>query len=91
MGCLKKQPAPANTVSSGLKKAAKKPPHNNTKPYTSAGSCPPPRPKRCKVQAACIWSDDRSQLREPAIQVALHALNPHAFTLFENVRFEFAA
>ena len=44
-----------------------------------------------KVQAACIWSGNRLQLREPAIQVALHALNPHAFALFENVRFEFAA
>ena len=78
-------------VSGSLQKAAKKPPHNNTKPYTSAGTCPPPHTKRCKVQAACIWSGDRLQLRKPAIQVALHALNPHAFALFENVRFEFAA
>ena len=43
-----------------------------------------------KVQAACVWSGDRLQLREPAVEVALHALNPHAFALFENVRFEFA-
>lgn len=44
-----------------------------------------------KVQVACVWSGNWPQLREPAIQVALHTLNPHAFALFENVRFEFAA
>ena len=44
-----------------------------------------------KVQLACVWDDGWQNLRKPAIQVALHALNPHAFTLFENVRFEFAA
>ena len=42
-----------------------------------------------KVQAACIWSGDRLQLREPAVEVALHMLNPHAFALFENARFKF--
>ena len=47
--------------------------------------------KSAKVQAACVWSGNWPQLREPAVEVALHALNPHAFTLFENVRFEFAA
>ena len=44
-----------------------------------------------KVQAACVWSGNWPQLRGPAVEVALHALNPHAFALFENVRFEFAA
>ena len=44
-----------------------------------------------KVQAACVWDDGWQHLREPAVEVALHALNPHTFALFENVRFEFAA
>ena len=43
-----------------------------------------------KVQAACVWSGNWPQLREPAVEISLRALNPHAFALFENVRFEFA-
>ena len=44
-----------------------------------------------KVQVACVWSGNWPQLREPAVEVALHALNPHAFALFENARFKFIA
>lgn len=43
-----------------------------------------------KVQVACVWSGNWPQLREPAVEVALHTLNPYAFALFENVRFESA-
>lgn len=86
-----KQPVPANTVSGSLQKAGKKPHKNSAKPYTCWTLSAASSKTAPKVQAACIWSGDRLQLREPAVEVALHTLNPHAFALFENARFKFIA